>query len=129
MSRSGDESLWKEYTQSVRPLRQRQTLSQEIILPKLKARKTLTSLINTLDLHGKTLQEAYLITKTFIDLHFQKQSRHIHIITGKGINESGKIKNEIEFWFETPVFQEKIHSYVWENNGGVLKIILKRRKK
>ena len=125
-----DDSLWAEYAQSVQPLAQKKNLNPKTVPPRLKVRKTTTGiLLNTLDLHGKTLEEAYRLTKTFFDLHFKNGTKQIGIITGKGLNGTGKIKNEIELWFETPFFKEKINAYHWENDGGVLRIRLKRQQK
>ena len=79
-------------------------------------------------MHGYTLEEAYNAVKSFIDLHYKKESKQIKIITGKGINQLGKIKSEIELWLETPVFSHKIRETKWINSGGVLQITLKRNK-
>ncbi len=125
-----DDSSWVEYAQSVQPLRQKKNLNPKTVPPRLKVRKTaLGTLISTLDLHGKTLEEAYRLTKIFFDLHLKNGTKQISIITGKGLNGTGKIKNEIELWFETPFFKEKINAYHWENDGGVLSIRLKRQQK
>lgn len=123
-----DETDWMVFAQSVQPLQQAKNLNKKEMSPRLNVRKTAKILLYTLDLHGKTLEEAHALTQTFLDRHFKKGSKQVTIITGKGLNNTGKIKNEIEFWFETPPFKEKIRSFCWENGGGVLKITLKRTK-
>ena len=41
----------------------------------------------------------------------------------------GKIKKEMPFWLDTPVFKEKIASYEWINAGGTVRINLKKGKR
>ena len=39
-----------------------------------------------------------------------------------------KIKNEILFWLETDKFKEKISRYEVENQGGAIRLYLKKEK-
>ena len=126
-----DLKVWEEFVSSVKPLKQKKGFH---VLPDLPRRLKIKPRIEkqiyyTLDLHGYTLQEAYNIVFKFISIHFRLQSKHITIITGKGLNDSGKIKKEILLWFETPIFKEMISSFCWTNSGGTLKIELKKQRK
>lgn len=83
---------------------------------------------NMIDLHGLTIQDAYLAVRRFFILNQLAHTKTILIITGKGAQGKGKIKKEIVFWFETPFFKEKINSFKWINDGGTLEIQLTRKK-
>lgn len=120
---------WESFLKSVKPLKGRNKMAFKEVPPRLRVRRSpMGALVYEIDLHGKTVQEAYELTKRFIALHFNQGSKEVRIITGKGTLSKGLIKNEIGLWFDTGEFQEKISSFAWENDGGVLKIILKRNK-
>lgn len=129
MPQEDKQNPWSDFLKSVKPLKHRQNRCKKELPPRLKARKAVKEeLLFELDLHGKTVQEAYQLCKLFVNLHYKKGSKQISIITGKGLKNTGVIKNEIALWFETKDFQDKISSYVWINDGGVVKIMLKRNK-
>lgn len=129
MPKGEETDNWATFTQTVKPLKGRGNLVFKEIPPRLKVRKALLGeLLYELDLHGKTLEEAYRITLQFINLHHKKGTKEITVITGKGSLKKGLIKNEIVFWLETKAFKDKINSFEWINDGGVLKITLKKDK-
>ena len=129
MKQTADIDVWNQFTQTIKPLSGKTDKHPREFPPQLHAcRVSKGELVFELDLHGYTLDEAYKTVKKFIDLHYKKESKQIKIITGKGINQLGKIKSEIELWLETPVFSHKIREIKWINSGGVLQITLKRNK-
>ncbi len=125
-----DLDAWEAFIKSVKPLDKKTDLTT-VELPRrlrVKARpeRILTHII---DLHGLTLQEAYTCVLKFVTIHFTMGTKHISIITGKGLHDDGKIKKEMPLWLDTPVFKDKIASYEWVNAGGTVRINLKRSKR
>ncbi len=126
-----DLAYWSLFISSIKPLKQKK--GGERVKPVLKERLKIKprpekQLSYILDLHGLTLQEAYTTVLKFINLHFALSSKSILIITGKGLKGEGKIKKEISFWFETDKFKEKISRYEIENEGGAIRLYLKKEK-
>ena len=126
-----DLAYWSLFISSIKPLKQKKGV--ERVKPVLKERLKIKprpekQLSYILDLHGLTLQEAYATVLKFINLHFALSSKSILIITGKGLKGEGKIKKEISFWFETDKFKEKISKYEIENEGGAIRLYLKKEK-
>ncbi len=125
-----DKSLWSQFVQSVTPLRACNDTEKPSIPRMLRAHSIPErTLLSDLDLHGYTVEEAYQCLKLFVATHVHAHSLRIRVITGKGMHNTGKIKNEIMLWLETSYFKEKIRETKWINDGGVLEITLKRKKK
>ena len=121
---------WECFVQTIKPLKGKAERYMDSVPPRLIVHKAPPkTLLYELDLHGLTVEEAYHSVKRFLALHWQNESHQITVITGKGIKGTGKIKNEIVFWLETPFFKDKIREMQWLNDGGVIRITLKRRKK
>ena len=126
-----DLAYWSAFISSIKPLKTKKGI--EKVKPVLKERLKIKprpekKLSFILDLHGLTLQEAHVTVLKFITLHFSLSSKSILIITGKGLKGEGKIKKEISLWLETPKFKEKISKYEMENEGGAIRVYLKKEK-
>ena len=65
-----------------------------------------------LDLHGYTLYSAKLSLQKFISNCFEKNIRNILIITGKGQNNSGALKEEVPKWLTDKFFNKYIIGFV-----------------
>ena len=125
-----NDSVWQQFIQSVKPLKKKSEKQTKPLPPYLCVHKSPERILAyELDLHGLTIEEAYQSLKRFVTLHVKSESRYIRVITGKGIEGKGKIKNEIMLWLETSFFRDIIRQTCWLNDGGVLEIILKRKKK
>lgn len=120
-----DIALWNKFISTVTPLKKTKV---KIEVHKQYFRKVMYSVSYILDLHGYTVQEAYNTVIDFISRHHRINTNHITIITGKGINNTGLIKNEIVDWLDTNILKQYIKSYEWTNDNGALKIYLKRKK-
>lgn len=130
MTTQTDKDDWERFVQTIKPLKGKADRYVDSVPPRLIVRKAPPkTLLYELDLHGATVEEAYQMVKRFFALHCQNESRQITIITGKGLKGTGKIKNEIMLWLETPVFKDNIRETHWLNDGGVIRITLKRKKK
>ena len=67
-----------------------------------KIRKGQIKIAARLDLHSLTLQQAYTDLSTFIQDNYRINNRLLLVITGKGKNERGKIKNSLYSWLNNP---------------------------
>ena len=122
-----DFHLWEKLQKSVKPL-DKKSVQKEVPL-RLKIRQVIhPPLSNKLDLHHKTIAEAYDNSVDFIRKHFEKGTKKIQIITGKGHLTEGAICREFKGWLETPAFQKYIHEHSWTNDGGAIWIFLRKRK-
>ena len=119
-----DNALWDEIKQEIQPLKKNKIRWERKFYPLSVAQENTPSY--QLDLHGLTLQQAFEQTMRFIDIHFQHQTNHIQIICGKGTENSGVIKKELEFWLDQKKGQ--ISSFTWQNDGGAVCIYLRRKK-
>ena len=64
----------------------------------------------SLDLHGYTLYSAKLLLQKFIFNCYEKNIRNVLIITGKGQNNKGALKEEVPKWLtDKPVNQYVIN--------------------
>ena len=120
-----DIAMWNKLISTVTPLKKTKVKTE---VHKQYFRKVMHSVSYILDLHGYTVQEAYNTVIDFISRHHRINTNHITIITGKGINDKGLIKNEIVDWLNTNILKQYIKSYKWTNDNGALKIYLKRKK-
>ena len=59
-----------------------------------------------LDLHGQTLYSAKLLLHKFISNCYEKNIRNILIITGKGQNNKGALKEEVPRWLSEKFFNK-----------------------
>ncbi len=127
---STDFELWEQLKQTVEPLRQNADTEQPKLPPRLRVSKTeVIELIDTLDLHGLTIQQAFELLKHFLFVHERAGSKSVIVITGKGFKTPGKIKSEFMLWMDTPFFKEKIREIKWMNDGGAVTLFLRRKKK
>lgn len=85
-----------------------------------------------LDLHGKTQDEALLSLRHFIKNSFEMGKRGVLVVTGKGSNNDGILKNQVPRWMNISGIREYIimFSYAQPKHGGdgALYVLLKRSK-
>ena len=65
----------------------------------------------SLDLHGYTLYSAKLSLLKFISNCYEKNVRNTLIITGKGQNNNGALKEEVPKWLADKIFNNYIVSF------------------
>lgn len=84
-----------------------------------------------MDLHGKTITQAYENVINFIKFCYNTEKRHVMIITGNG-GKIGSIKREFCFWVEESCIKQYISSYIEahpnQGGSGAYYIIVKRKK-
>ena len=64
-----------------------------------------------IDLHGYTLYSAKLLLKKFISNCYEKNTRNILIITGKGQNNKGALKEEVPKWLKNKFFNKYLVNF------------------
>ena len=64
-----------------------------------------------LDLHGQTLYSAKLLLHKFMSNCYEKNIRNILIITGKGQNNRGVLKEEVPKWLNDTLLNKLIISF------------------
>ena len=84
-----------------------------------------------IDLHGKTEIQAYETIKNFIENSYLKNFKSIIIITGKGINSSGKLKLKTPFWLRGEELSKFIVGFdtMPPNKGGEGALFVKLKNK
>ena len=86
-----------------------------------------------LDLHGNTLHSARYLLHRFISNCYERNKRNILIITGKGKNNKGVLKEEVPKWLNEKLLSKFLINYnVAPNNfggEGALLVRLKNRYK
>lgn len=123
--RVADEQLWEEVKKTVKPVKRRVKRDVpkrlRVVCGVPKPTKTI------LDLHGKTIQEAFESTNAFIKKARRAGLKEITIITGRGTTGKALIKNEFEGWLENPKISPHIRTHQWQSKGGAIKITLKKK--
>ena len=85
----------------------------------------------TLDVHGFTLDEAYLKVRQTFEIAISKNYRCLLIITGKGLHSQSKtIKTSLEEWLKEPFFSNKIIKWTdaqqKDGGTGAVYVLLKK---
>ena len=85
---------------------------------------------NKLDLHGFNLDEARNLLENFINQSIKNKNRVILVITGKGKEGEGTIKNNILSWLNSKDLRNKILAvnYASRKHGGTSAIYILLRK-
>ncbi len=85
---------------------------------------------NKLDLHGFNLDEARNLLENFINQSIKNKNRVILVITGKGKEGEGTIKNNILSWLNSKDLRNKILAvnYASRKHGGTGAIYILLRK-
>jgi DNA-nicking Smr family endonuclease len=102
-------------------------------------RKGKSSIDATLDLHGLTRDKAFASLKRFIQSHYQRGSRCLLIITGKGIgkNEEGErlpgvLKQSLPAWLATDELSPMILAFdkaqQKDGGSGAYYVLLRRKR-
>lgn len=100
---------------------------------KRQLKKEKISFNAVVDLHGKTEMEAYETIKNFIYDSYLNEFKNIIIITGKGINNQGKLKLKTPLWLKNKELSKFVVGFelMPHNKGGdgALFVQLKNKNK
>ncbi len=108
-------------TTRVTPKILRQNVSFELDIKtkqQIKSKKLIFDAI--IDLHGKTEDQAFKVIKTFIKKSYLNNFKNIIIITGKGLNNQGKLKLKTPSWLKSQEISKFIvgFTHMPNNKGG-----------
>ncbi len=119
-----DEQLWDDLKAGI--LNEKNTPKRDI--PKrLRVVRTQTEELSALlDLHGLTVQQAFVKTIQFLSRHYRAITKEVLIITGRGTTGQGLIKQEFSGWLNNSDTQKYVRTSSWQNRGGAIKITLKK---
>ena len=121
-----DKKIWENYVSNFEKsvlflkndsLKKRKLSNSKIVVKKEKTSNSLKHFKKkklepdiSLDLHGYTLYSAKLLLQKFISNCYEKNIRNVLIITGKGQNNKGALKEEVPKWLtDKPVNQYVIN--------------------
>ena len=86
-----------------------------------------------LDLHGQTLYSAKLLLHKFMSNCYEKNIRNILVITGKGQNNKGVLKEEVPKWLNDKLLNKFLVNFIVApkhfGGEGALLVRLKNRFK
>lgn len=86
----------------------------------------------TLDLHGMTQQSAYAALQHFIQKSFSSEFRTVLVITGKGLNGRGILRNQLPDWLKTGACAQHVLAFGQaqpkHGGSGAFYIRLRRKK-
>ncbi len=120
-----DENLWEEVKATVKSVKKK--VKRDIPKRLRVIRSALKTPQTILDLHGKTVQEAFEETSDFIRHARRLGLKEITVITGRGTTGKALIKNEFEGWLDNPKISSHVRTHQWQNHGGAVKISLKKK--
>lgn len=111
---------WEKFCRGVIPLHKKQIISH---IPKNNRKPVKRYHIDkSLDLHNKSVKEAYNAVETYIEKAKEQEVKKVNIITGK----SGVIKNEFQNWAE---LNPNIRLSTMNKNEGSFSIKLAKANK
>lgn len=111
---------WENFCRGVEPLQKKETIVYQIrkrVIPKKRY-----YIDKKLDLHNKTIQEAYDEVDDYLDRAKEQSVKNVTIITGK----SGPIKEEFPKWMER---NNKVRENNLLKNQGSYSVKMKKDKK
>ena len=105
-----DKKTWDEFLSSDQKLYDKDNLQTETNVKKIRS----------LDLHGKTLDEANRVIENFIRKSYQEKVHKLIIVTGKGLHS----KNEMDPYVskDLGILKYSIPDYL-KNNSDLMKMI------
>ena len=128
-----DKALWEIYSKTITPLVKASKLKvfRQNFSFRFSPKKTENAFVPyILDLHGFSLQEGFCLFERFLNYHVRKKTKKIVIITGKGKDGTGLLKQEFPKWIENPTVKKKIRSMSLpvSYGGGAFELILKNKE-
>ena len=105
-----DKKTWDEFISNDQKLPDKDNIQNEIIIKKTRS----------LDLHGKTLDEANSIIENFIKKSYEENLHKLIIVTGKGLHSNNDKDPYVSK--DLGILKYSIPEFV-KNNEGLMKII------
>ena len=145
-----DKKVWENYVSDFEnsvlflknnSLKKRKLSNNKIVIKKEKSLNSFKNIKKkkiepdiSLDLHGYTLFSAKLLLQKFIFNCYEKNIRNVLIITGKGQNNKGALKEEVPKWLNDKSYNHYVVSFnvapsQFGGEGALLVRIKNRYKK
>lgn len=130
-----DEQDWNDlvHGKSMPVLHKREEDLRPLKTPRKKTQKAVFEA--TVDLHGRTLEQAHRSLISFLAGAFQKGRKTVLVITGKGLNSgtSATIKTETPRWLKEDPLEKYVRSFetaaIKDGGSGALYVHLKSRRR
>ena len=122
-----DKKVWENYVSNFEKsvlflkndtLKKRNLSNSKIVIKKEKSKNSLKIFKKkkiepdvSLDLHGHTLYSAKLLLQKFISNCYEKNIRNVLIVTGKGRNNKGALKEEVPKWLGDKLFNKYVVNF------------------
>ena len=122
-----DKKAWENYVSNFEKtvlflkndnLRKRDLSNSKIVIKKAKSLNRFKNFKKrklepdiSLDLHGYTLYSAKILLQKFISNCYEKNIRDVLIITGKGQNNKGALKEEVPKWLSDKFFNKYLVNF------------------
>ena len=142
-----DKKVWENYVSNFEKsvlslksdsLKKRKLSKNKIVIKKEKSlnnfknfRKKKIEPDISLDLHGYTLYSAKLLLQKFVSNCYEKNIRNVLIITGKGQNNKGALKEEVPKWLSDKIFNKYLINFniAPRNFGGEGALLIRIKNK
>ena len=105
-----DKKVWDEFLSSDKKLPDKDNIQNKIIIKRTRS----------LDLHGKTLNEANSIIENFIKKSYEDKVQKLIIITGKGLHSHNEKDPYVSM--DLGILKYSIPEFI-KNNNDLMKII------
>ena len=94
-------------------------------------KKGLLKIDNVVDFHGYRLNDAKIALKNFVIMSYKSNYQNILVITGKGQNNSGALKQELPKWLCEKEVSKYIISFMHapKNLGGEGAVLIRVKNK
>ena len=143
-----DKKVWENYVSNFEKsvlslkgdsIKKRKLSNNKIVIKKKE--KSLNSFKNfkrkkiepdiSLDLHGYTLYSARSLLQKFVSNCYEKNIRNVLIITGKGQNNKGALKEEVPRWLSDKIFNKYLINFniAPRNFGGEGALLIRIKNK
>ena len=122
-----DKKVWENYVSNFEKsvlslkndsLKKRKLSNNQFVIKKEKSLNSFKTLRKkkiepdiSLDLHGYTLYSAKLLLQKFISNCYEKNIRNVLIITGKGQNNKGALKEEVPIWLSDKLLNKYVVNF------------------
>ncbi|MBN9510233.1 MAG: Smr/MutS family protein [Alphaproteobacteria bacterium] len=82
----------------------------------------------TLDLHGRTAQQAFFALRAFVAAAHADRVRCVEVITGRGAAGGGRLRRELPLWLNLPDLRPLVlaASHPHAANEGAVRLLLRK---
>ncbi len=128
-----DNQEWEEVVKGIKKIRSKKIPISKKVSFNFNFYSSNETYGNILDLHGYTIDEAYMVLNNFIHVCYNNKVNEILIITGKGSEDRPSLlRVEVRRWLEYTELNKYVisFSYAKQHMGGegAIRVKIKRRR-